>query len=170
MVVGQDWGDVAYFVKNRGNSRAQSFTNRALVELLAIAGVEVEPFGVSKLSHAAFFTNAILCLKSGGPQGRISRDWFQNCRQFLRRQIEIVQPQVVIGLGEHAYRSILESFAISPEPFRAEVKRAAGRLLENGTRAFAVYHCGARIRNTHRSLDEQRSDWVRIRAHVQGAR
>ncbi len=138
MVVGQDWGDVAYFVKNRGHSRAKSFTNQALIELLAIAGVAVEPFGVSELGHVAFFTNAILCLKLGGPQGRISRDWFQNCRHVLRRQIEIVQPQVVIGLGEHAYRSILESFALSPEPFRAEVEKADGRLLENGTRAFAV--------------------------------
>jgi len=169
MVVGQDWGDKSYFVKNRGQSRAQSFTNRALVELLAIAGVAVEPIGASELGHVAFFTNAILCLKSGVPQGRTSRDWFQNCRHFLRRQIEIVQPKVVIGLGEHAYCSVLMSFDLSPETFRAEVKEADGRLLQDGTRAFAVYHCGARIRNTHRSLEKQIEDWSRIRPHVRGA-
>ena len=38
MVVGQDWGDVAYFPKNRGRGLARSGTNRALVELLAVAG------------------------------------------------------------------------------------------------------------------------------------
>lgn len=169
MVVGQDWGDVAYFEKNRGHGLAQSFTNRALVELLAIAGVAVEPLGASELRHVAFFTNAILCLKSGGVQGRISRDWFQNCRHFLRRQIEIVQPQVVIGLGQHAYQSILATFDLSARPFRLEVEAKDGRLLPNGTRAFAVYHCGARIRNTVRTLDEQKCDWRRIRRHLQGA-
>jgi DNA polymerase len=169
MVVGQDWGDAGYFAKNRGRDLAQNFTNRALVELLAIAGIIVEPIGAAELSHVAFFTNAILCLKSGGLQGRISPAWFENCRRFLRRQIEIVHPRVVIGLGEHSYRSILESFALSSAPFRAEVETAGGRLLPNGTRALAVYHCGARIRNTHRSLDEQKQDWLRIRPHVRGA-
>jgi DNA polymerase len=166
MVVGQDWGDVAYFSNNHGRDLAQNFTNRALVELLAIAGVEVAPLGSPELSHVSFFTNAILCLKSGGLQGSISRTWFQNCQFYLRRQIEIVRPQVVIGLGKQAYQSILESFALKAAPFREEVKASAGQLLPNGARVFAVYHCGARIRNTHRNLVEQKIDWLRIRPFV----
>jgi uracil-DNA glycosylase family 4 len=168
MVVGQDWGDENYFVRNRGRDLTQNFTNRALVELLAIAGVVVESLGSPKLSHVAFFTNAILCLKSGGLQGKVDVNWFYNCRVFLRRQIEVVQPKVVLGLGAHAYQSILASFGLTTEDFRMEVEAMDGRLLPNGTRAFAVYHCGARIRNTHRSLDEQKLDWLRIRRYVQG--
>lgn len=168
MVVGQDWGDVAYFVRNRGRDLAQNFTNRSLVELLAIAGVVVEPLGSPELSHVAFFTNAILCLKSGGLQGKVNPDWFPNCRVYLRRQIEVVQPKVVLGLGAHAYQSILASFDLTAGAFRMEVEASDGRLLPNGTRAFAVYHCGARIRNTHRPLDEQKRDWFRIRRYVQG--
>jgi uracil-DNA glycosylase family 4 len=169
MVVGQDWGDVNYFVKNAGHDLAHNFTNRALVELLAIAGVEVAPLGAPEMSHVAFFTNAILCLKSGGLQGSVSRVWFKKCRHYLRRQIEIVHPKVVIGLGKHAYESILESFDLTAARFRAEVETADGRLLQHGTRAFATYHCGTRIRNTLRKLDEQKLDWLRIRPHVQKA-
>jgi len=42
MVVGQDWGDLTYFVKHGGRDVDQNFTNRALVELLGLIGVAVE--------------------------------------------------------------------------------------------------------------------------------
>src|SRR5437016_6304074 len=48
-------------------------------------------------------------------------------------------------------------------PFRSEVEESCGRVLPNDSRAFAVYHCGARIRNTHRPMAEQREDWKRLR-------
>jgi uracil-DNA glycosylase len=40
-----------------------------------------------------------------------------------------------------------------------------GRVLPNGTRVFAVYHCAARVRK-HRPMEKQREDWERIRGFV----
>ena len=61
------------------------------------------------------------------------------------------------------------SIGILPGPFRAEVERVDGRLLPTGSRAFAVYHCGARIRHTHRPLDLQKLDWMRLRPYLGNA-
>jgi len=170
MVVGQDWGGIAYLRKNRGGEAPSNPTNRALVELIGIAGVPIDEPGLHQGRHAAFFTNAVLCLKGGALQATVQQTWFQNCAPFLRRQIDIVRPEVVVGLGERAYRSILACFGMASGSFRSEVEAKDGRILPDGTCAFAVYHCGARIRNTHRKMGEQREDWRRIRSHIRGGR
>lgn len=168
MVVGQDWGDTSYFVRRQGGEGPSNPTNLGLVELAGIVGISIGDPGSLIGRDVAFFTNAILCLKNeqGGLQGKVQPCWFQNCAPFLRRQIEIVQPLVVVGLGELAYRAILEGFEMGCGSFRAEVNSAVGRLLPNGSRAFAVYHCGARIRNTHRPMPMQREDWKRFRPYL----
>jgi hypothetical protein len=47
--------------------------------------------------------------------------------------------------------------------WRAAVE-GAGVALTGGPTAFAVYHCGRRILNTHRKRREQFDDWKRIDA------
>jgi uracil-DNA glycosylase len=50
------------------------------------------------------------------------------------------------------------------------VGRMDGVTLQGGIRLFPVYHCGARIMNTHRPMAKQVEDWARIeRAMRQGA-
>lgn len=168
VVVGQDWGDTAYFVRHGGQEGPRNPTNLALVELLRVAGVPIGDPASSEGRDVAFFTNAILCLKDarGGLQGEVQKSWFGNCTWFLRRQIEIIGPQVVVGLGQHAYQAILGAFGVKSGTFRAEVENLDGRILPNGTRVFAMYHCGARIRNTHRPMERQRADWERIRHFI----
>lgn len=165
MVVGQDWGDTTYFVRREGREGPRNPTNLALVGLFGIAGISIGDPGSAVGRDVAFFTNAILCLKGsdGGLQGKVQPSWFDNCAQFLRRQIEIVHPAVVVGLGERAYRTILHGFEMKCGPFHSQVEAPSGKVLPNGSRAFAVYHCGARIRNTHRPMDVQREDWRRLR-------
>ena len=170
MVVGQDWGDTTYFVQHEGREGPRNPTNLALVELLGIAGIAIGDPGSPVGRDIAFFTNAILCLKgSGGLKGTVQPSWFDNCAQFLRRQIEIVRPAVVVGLGERGYRTILRGFEMVCGPFRSEVESPSGRVLPTGSRAFAVYHCGARIRNTHRPIPAQRADWKRLRPFLNTA-
>lgn len=164
MVAGQDWGDTKYFRGWAGLEKQSNPTNATLVHLVRSLGIHIGPPGGTEGQDLVFFTNAVLCLKEGGLQGKVDRAWFRNCRGHLRRQIEIVHPKVVIGLGERAFESILSAFDLVAGPFHAEVENPEGTALPNGSRAFAVYHCGARVRNTHRSLEEQENDWARIRA------
>jgi DNA polymerase len=41
MLVGQDWGDVAYFVNNRGHEAARNPTNEMLRYLLSTVGIPI---------------------------------------------------------------------------------------------------------------------------------
>jgi uracil-DNA glycosylase len=164
VVVGQDWGDVASFTKNAGFEEPGNPTNRRLVELLALAGVGVEP--PTKLGRAgtAFLTNAILCLKRGGLQAAVRVEWFNACgARFLRPSIEIVRPLVVVALGTHATTAVCDAFAVSrPRSFRAAVDSPDGIALPGGTVLFPRYHCGARSTNMNRSRAEQDEDWRRL--------
>ena len=52
--------------------------------------------------------------------------------------------------------------------FRAAVE-GPGTPLPGGPIAFAVYHCGRRILNTHRNGEKQVKDWRRIAIALNGA-
>jgi uracil-DNA glycosylase len=163
MVIGQDWGDVKYFTENSGRDEAETPTNKALRELVGLLGIDVGSPSDRGRADAAFFTNAILCLKSGGLQGKVRQEWFGNCSRFLRRQVEIVAPTVLVCLGERAYRALGVAFSFMPGPFRQAVENPEGVIIGTGIRAFARYHCGRRIQNSHRPLSMQRQDWLRLR-------
>jgi len=172
MVVGQDWGNQAYFVTNRGRDLAENPTNKTLQELLKSIGVDIEkPTPQDSGGGNIFFTNAVLCLKQeGGMQGKTDQTWFKNCSLFLRRTIEIVRPKVIVTLGARAYRVIADLYRLERPPFRSAVERENGFELEAGIRLFPVYHCGARILNTHRPRDDQKRDWEKIRKALERGR
>lgn len=54
-----------------------------------------------------FITNVI---KSRPPENRDPKlEEILNCRPFLRRQLELIRPEVIVALGAHAARTLLES-------------------------------------------------------------
>jgi uracil-DNA glycosylase len=165
MVVGQDWGDDRYFRNHEGRDDPNNPTNRTLRDLLRIIGYEIaSPSPTDYGGGPLFFSNAVLCLKVGGMQAKLDRKCFSECgSRFLKPTVEIVSPKVLVTLGEAAYRAISGTFGIKPVPFRSAVEREEGFSLPNGTLLFPVYHCGARILNTHRTREEQEQDWRRIK-------
>ena len=150
LVVGQDWGDVATFEEQGGVDRP-SPTNDMLRLLLESIGINVDVAPTPKTGSRVFLTNAVLCLKQGGLQGRVEKNCFDNCATgFLRRQIEIVHPQVVVSLGERAYEAICLAFSLPRIRFAIAVSRRKPIVLPNGTSFFPVYHCGRRVLNMYR--------------------
>jgi uracil-DNA glycosylase len=166
IVIGQDWGDENYFIKNHGHDLSHTRTNETLRRLLTSIGLNVkEPWSEDIGDGPLFFTNAVLCLKRGGLQSATDPAWFTNCGSaFLRRTIDLIQPKVVITLGERAYRAVAALYGVAPEPFRAAVDCKIGFELGCGIRLFPVYHSGARITNTHRPMVLQIHDWLKIKA------
>jgi len=164
MVVGQDWGDTNYFIKNQGLEAERNPTNNMLRELLESIGIDVGSPHDCRSDGQVFLTNAILCLKTnGGLQGNVKKEWFSNCgRAFLRPLIEIVEPKVVVCLGERAWSSVTAAFDQPTGRFRASVENPRGVQIMDGAVAMAVYHCGARILNMHRRRQQQFRDWQRI--------
>lgn len=165
MVVGQDWGDVAYFESHSGRDEARNPTNRRLRELLAEAGSPVAEVGAGTGRGTIFLTNAILCLKSGGLGGPVRSAWFAECGpRFLRPQVELVRPRAVVALGERAYRAVCRAFGIRAEPFRGAVESGGRVELLPGVRLFPVYHCSPRVLAGTRRWAEQLIDWRRVGA------
>jgi uracil-DNA glycosylase family 4 len=163
IVVGQDWGDARAFEKQRGRDFPTSATNRMLRELMTSAGIgvpQIEP------AHNAgvFLTNAVLCFRTAdGCQGPVQDSWFTNCgTRFLKAQIDLIKPEVVVGMGARAYGAVLSAYGVPPVKNWRTTVEGPGLVLPTGSTAFAVYHCGRRILNTHRDREAQLEDWKRI--------
>ena len=164
MIVGQDWGDVTYFKDNGGfdDCCTNNPTNRNLHDLLDGIGEPVSS-GPQK-SSGVFLTNAVLCLKKqGGLQAKVEARAFENCRKFLRQQIELVSPAVVVTLGKRAYEAVVSAFEGPRAPtFRAAVERENVELFSD-CRLVPVYHCGRKSTNMNRDIRQQRHDWARVK-------
>jgi len=163
MVVGQDWGDVDYYVKHSGLDDLKNPTMRNLETILKHIGFDVSCTSYSNKKQGLFLTNAILCLKRGGLQAKIDPKWVENCgHAFLRHQIEIVRPRVVVGLGASAFQIILNAFEKPRVKLSEAISDPLGCSLGEGIRLFAAYHCGSGVVNRTRDLETQCIDWERI--------
>ncbi|MGO8056179.1 uracil-DNA glycosylase family protein, partial [Rhizobium leguminosarum] len=63
---------------------------------------------------------------------------FRNCQPFLQRQISLIAPRVVIGLGQRAFESVLRTFNLPVPVFREAVNQPHAIRLPNGSILFAV--------------------------------
>jgi DNA polymerase len=164
MVVAQDFGDVDWFIKEKGRPTSinPSPTNKALVDLLNNAGFPINLANETVDVGDLFFTNAVLCMKQGGTEAPIKQEWLTNCsRLFLRPLIELVHPKVVVALGTQAYQSVLTAYRMIARVFRQAVDSGKPDSLPNDVQVFPVYHCGWRGQSS-RPLEQQREDWKRI--------
>ena len=165
MIVGQDWGGSDYYIDQKGIETDDNDTNINLQILLASIGYKValprEPRRPAKL----FFTNAVLCLKQGRLTGRVRSQCFINCgRAFLRPQIELVQPKVVVTLGFSAYKAVVRAFGHRP---RTSMRDAVQTTAVLGRATLVpVYHCGY-LGSLSRSLSEQKKDWERVAGAIE---
>src|SRR5688500_5207961 len=75
MIVGQDWGDTAYFARHDGLDGSTNPTNRTLCRLLHSIGIHIDPQATVAGRGQIFLTNTILCLKSGGMQATVAAQW-----------------------------------------------------------------------------------------------
>jgi uracil-DNA glycosylase len=166
VVVGQDWGDINYFLKWQGRDQAQNNpTNENLQILLSGLGLEIGKPTDSQ-NQVVFFTNLILCLKEGGLQAPVDKNWFSNCSAlFFKPLINIIRPKVIIALGKKTSHSIMALYNI---PYRKsesfyEIIAKSPYLIDISTVLFPVYHCGAGSVNRNRPMIRQSEDWLMIK-------
>lgn len=162
MVVAQDFADGEGFREHRGWPGERVQTNLALVELVAEAGIAIEPPRYGVADDHLFFTNAVLCMKQGGMQARIPESCFAECgRRFLRPAIELVSPKVVVTLGSKAMRAVCRAYELDPPGQFADAV-AEPIPLTAATTLMPLFHPSRTVLNTLRSLDAQRGDWRRV--------
>lgn len=176
MIIAQDWGTTEYFEKWKGfDQNHGNPTNENLMKLVESIGIKINCRPGVDQPGEIFLSNAILCLKQkGGLQGPVKDEWFQNCgKKFLRPLLQVVNPKVVVALGQRAFKAILEAYDIPyswPQTYRDVVireGRSGGKKLPAGPLLFPVYHCGSKIINMTRDMNDQLNDWKHIRQALQ---
>jgi uracil-DNA glycosylase family 4 len=114
----------------------------------------LDSVGISR--EDIFVTNAVLCnpKDSDGNNAPPNGDELGNCSAFLREQIDLINPRVVVTLGSNALRAtaLIEEHALSLRDHVRTSSRWYGRQL------IPLYHPGQRAM-IHRSLINQRSDY-----------
>lgn len=160
-IVGQEWGSKATFISQKGLDKANADTNQMLVYLLASVGIDVNHAPNSRTNSGVFQTNAALCLKEGKDSSPVKGQWFKNCsKAFLRRQIDLVQPQVVVALGKQAYQGVCNAYGMYPVSKFTEV---IGVVLPikgaDGIQLIPVSHCSPMARNLN---NQPRSKQFRV--------
>lgn len=114
----------------------------------------IEQVGISR--YQVFVTNAVLCNpkdKAGNNATPLSSE-ISNCAPFLREQLEILEPSIVVSLGGVALKacSLIESHDLT---LKAAVRTSNAWF---GRKLIPTYHPGQRAM-VHRSFANQLSDY-----------
>jgi DNA polymerase len=107
-----------------------------------------------------FITNAALCNPrlSSGANRQPTKLEISNCSNFLRRQIEIIEPRVIVTLGAVSLAALR-----SIEYHQLLLKEAAGQIYEWWGRLLVpVYHPSPQVLASHRREDAQLRDYQAI--------
>jgi uracil-DNA glycosylase len=114
-----------------------------------------------------FITNTVLCSprKPSGANDKPTRSEIHNCSDFLRRQIELLNPPVIATLGAVAL-NVLKLI----EPHDHQLRDTAAKILRwNGRLLVPLYHPSPQVVITARTLDEQKRDFRAILRAIKAA-
>jgi uracil-DNA glycosylase len=169
LAVGQDFGNVGYFVRNRGRDDPNNKTNDNLRRLLREAGFDVANPSERDRSTPVYLTNSILCLKEGPMDGAVRPSWVDACAdKHLRPLCLYLRPPIVVGMGSCGWRAVRRVFALDHAPERISHAAGSSWTSVHGTRVFAVGHPGPQGL-TNRPWLQQVADWRQIGAAVSAA-
>ncbi len=104
-----------------------------------------------------FITNSVLCnpRKESGANRKPSIRESLNCAEFLRRQLELVEPRVVVTLGAVALAALSRI-----EYHQFSLKDSAGRVCAwNGRLLVPLYHPSPQVLASHRREAAQLADY-----------
>ena len=194
MFVGQDWGStadcselyLAQFAEINTGRRSSywldgfSITDNNLVKLFSSLGYNISS-GAPR-NPDLFFTNFVLGYRNKGFSGKNTSRWFNECKDFFSRLVNIIEPKVVICLGRHTFRGVMMAFEQKVKignynAFITGRDNPVSVTLSSGQKAyvFAVAHCGAmgtlnrnRLKNLDGAtgIDLQVKDWARIKEYL----
>jgi uracil-DNA glycosylase len=105
-----------------------------------------------------FITNAVLCNpREGERNARPTAAELANCRDFLRRQMELLKPPVVATLGAVALKTISEI-----APHSLTLRDVGGIFDWFGRKLVPLYHPSPHVVNTRRRVAQQIEDYQLI--------
>lgn len=172
MVIGQDFGqkeDAPTFLKNQKSKQYTNPTDVGLRDLFKVAfNIDVDDENTS-----LFFTNMANCYRKHHTTGAVHPGWLPICAsRYMTRLIRIIQPKVIIVLGQESFNAMycLEGAQMECVDADKMVKNTLQDIMNHtymlhlGDEAigvFPVYHPGANSKR-NRTTEQQIQDWKRI--------
>jgi uracil-DNA glycosylase len=162
LVIGQDFGNVDYFVRNHGRDQPNNKTNHNLWKLLVEAGVRAKDPRELDANAPVFLTNSVLCLKEGKMSAPVRASWISTCTaRHLLPLIALLQPPVVVGMGSCGWRAARQAFRLRQAPRPISAAAGSRWISEDQAQVFAVGHCSP-LGLINRPWPLQVADWRRI--------
>lgn len=174
MIIGQDWGpynDMEYLNKRYLEDESSENWNllieseKSNTKKLLSFYIDSSSQGKYKLGDI-FVTNAIMCARKGNNYRGDNIDLKKAsnyCSEFLIRQIEIVQPKVVLTLGYYPLRSLADYYGFNIQKTLKETILDTPEILCGDFVIIPLYHPVAQVRK-----EEQMKQYERIWKHING--
>ncbi len=166
LLIGQDFGDHAYYFNNDGKDDPSNATNVNLSCLFGELGIDIGQSDDPNTDAKLYFTNAVLGVKKGGMATPIKKAWYADtAKTFIKPLIQLIQPKTIIAMGSKAYEVVSIIYNLDRKPMK-EIVDKNPILLDDNKRLFVVYHC-SNLGIANRSFITQREDWRKIRPYLE---
>jgi hypothetical protein len=143
LIIGQDFSNAGYFDTVKGLSEiieieCQNTTNKNLLKYIELAGLNKDEI---------YFTNAILCIKSGSMNAPVKKKWISNCSEkFLKPLItqHLKNLKIIITLGKVPLDAIREIFDFSQKDSFSSIAGGNCDIEIDGKRfkLYPMFHTG----------------------------
>lgn len=168
MIIGQDWGpykDMLNIYERYKNGEKyekliqeeKSLTKRNLFKFLSLTN---ENYNLNKI----YITNAIMCARSGSNyrSNNINLKYSTTCcSKFLKRQIDIVKPKVIVTLGYYPLLSLSNIFGFCIEKNLTETILNTPVIKTDDYIIIPVYHPAAQI-SVDRQIEQYKKIWENL--------
>jgi len=165
LLIGQDFGDYAYYFNNQGKDDPANATNVNLSCLFGELGIDIGESDDPNTDAKLYFTNAVLGVKKGGMTAPIKKAWYADtAKKFIKPLIQLIEPKTIIAMGAKAYEVVSIIYNLDQKPIK-EIVGANPILLDDNKRLFVVYHC-SNLGIANRDFNSQRNDWRKIKHYL----
>lgn len=166
LLIGQDFGNKAYYTNNNGKDELGNETNLNLQILFKQIDINLYDINQDNKDLKLYFTNAVLGAKlNGGMAGKIRKDWYSKTAITLTKPlIEIINPKIIIAMGSTALKVVSIIYKLKKMTMKNAVSSNA-TILPDNKKLFVVYHC-SKLGQISRKFEEQKLDWQNIKKHL----
>ena len=157
----------AFFVAEAPGRQGADRTRRPFAGDKSGANFQILLDSINLKREEIFITNTVLCSPRSetGANRKPSKKEIGNCADFLQKNIDLIDPQIIVTLGSVALDALK-----SIEYHQIILRSDAGKIFRWQTRRLVpLYHPSPQVIASHRRLAEQLADFKAVLEAIQNS-